>query len=767
MRKYILLYLIFISILNTSNSQEKTPDKLSGIISGVVVSAITNNPIRSVTVNIENTKLGAITDAEGKYIIRNIPAGVYTVRFSFLGYEVYNQSNVIVSTAMPVQLEIQLVEKVIELEGTEVRSSYFIKLSEAVTSTQTISGEEIKRTPGVSEDVIRAISLLPGVGVTQPGRNDLVVRGGAPFENLFIVDNIEVSNINHFGTQGTSGGPLSLINIDFVKNVTFSAGGFGAKYGDKTSSLTNITLRNGNEESFGAKAVLSATGFGLNFEGPISDKGSFIIGARRSYLDFIFKAAGFGFIPEYWDFIGKAKYKIDKSNSISFIAIGALDEVSLNNDSLDNRFKNSTVAVPNQKQYFSGITWQYLLGNGFINVTLGETFTKYSTFQNDSLLNTIFKNNSKESETSLKTDIDLMITPKIELMFGNQLKWATNLKYDILIPGFMRTDSIGIPRELYIDTNFTNYKNATYASMTTGLGNFKLTFGGRLDYNNLLETQWYLSPRGSVLYQLNEITAFSLSLGRYYQSPSYIWLLGGSPEKLKPIRSDQIVLGFDHTPLEDVKVQVELFYKWYDNYPARLYRPTAVLAPSGFDDITYDIPFGLEPLVSKGVGLARGFEIFIQKKLSEIPLSGLFCLTIGESKFKSLVGDFRPGSYDALAIINLAAAWRINNEWEISAKFRYSTGLPTTPFYTQGNNIGKLDFSRSNEGERLPSNHSMDFRIDKIWNFSGFMMITYIDIQNIYGKKNVTAVRWDFRNNETKYQTSFGILPSIGIVAEI
>ncbi|MBI5324113.1 MAG: TonB-dependent receptor [Ignavibacteriae bacterium] len=766
MKIYILPYFVIISILNTLFAQENKIDILKGIITGNVISATTNNPLKSVTIKIEETKLGALTDAQGKFTIKNIPAGVYTVKFSILGYETYSQSNVIVSTAMPIQLEVQLVEKVIELEGAEVRSSYFIRLSEAVSSTQTFSGEEIKRTPGIGEDIIRATSLLPGVGVTSAGRNDLIVRGGAPFENLFIVDNIEIANINHFGTQGTSGGPLSLINIDFVKNVTFSAGGFGAKYGDKTSSITNITLRNGNEESFGAKAVLSATGFGLNFEGPISNNGSFILGARRSYLDFIFKAAVFAFIPEYWDFIGKARYKIDNNNSLSFLTIGALDDVSLNNEKLDNRFKNSTVAVPNQKQYFSGLTWQHLLGNGFINVTLGETYSKYSTFQNDSLLNIIFKNNSSESETSLKSEIDLMISPKLELMFGNQLKWATNLAYDILIPGFMRTDSLGIPSELVIDTNFTGYKNSTYASVTAGISNFKISLGGRLDYNKSLEKHWYISPRGSVLYQLNEVSAFTISLGRYYQSPSYIWLLGGSPEKLNSIKSDQIVLGFDHTPREDLKVQVELFYKWYDNYPARLYRPTAVLAPSGFEDISYEIPFGLEPLTSKGEGFARGLELFIQKKLSEIPVSGLFSLTLGQSKFKSLIGNFRPGSYDVLAIINLACAWRINNEWEISAKFRYNTGLPTTPFFTEGENIGKLNFSQYNEGERLPSNHSMDFRIDKIWNLKSFMMVTYVDIQNLYGKKNVSAVRWDYRNNVPKYSTSFGILPSIGIVAE-
>ncbi len=766
MKKIFLLFTILSLLIHVSSAQEKEIDELTGTIAGNVISSKTRNPVQSATVKVEGTKFGAITDAKGRFLIKNIPVGVYTVTFSILGYEKYSKSNVILSSAMPVQLNIQLTEKVLELEGTEILSSYFVNLSDAVTSTQTISGEEIKRTPGVNEDVIRALSILPGVGFTSAGRNDLVVRGGAPFENLFIVDNIEVPNINHFGTQGTSGGPLSLINIDFVKNVTFSAGGFGARYGDKTSSLTDITLRDGNEETYGTKAVLSATGFGINFEGPVSDKGSFLMGIRRSYLDFIFKAAGFGFIPQYWDFTVKAKYKFDNSNSLSFLTIGALDNVVLNNDSPDNRFSNSSIAVPDQKQYFSGLTWQHLLGDGFINVTLGQTYTNYSTFQNDSLLNPILKNYSRESETSLKAELDLMITPEIELLVGNQFKTAPKLSYNVLIPGYLRTDSNGVPKGLSLDTVFAGYKNGTYASITAGAGKFKLTAGGRLDYFNLVEPQFNISPRASIQYLLNNYATLSVSIGRYYQSPSYIWFIGGSPGNLKSFYADQIVLSFEQTLREDVKLQAEIFYKRYGDYPARVFRPTAVLSPSGFDDITYDIPFGLEPLINQGVGYAKGFEIFIQKKLSEIPVYGIFSCTIGDSKFKSITGGYRPGAYDALAIINLSCAWRINNEWELSSKFRLSTGIPTTPFFTEGVNTGKPDYSRYNEGERLPVNHSLDFRADKIWYFSGFMMTTYIDIQNIYSRKNVAALRWDFRNNKPEYIKSFGILPSIGIVAE-
>ena len=361
MKKYFyfistLLLFQFVSLL----AEEK------GIITGTVISANNQKPLQGITVRVETTNLGAISTKDGKFTIKNVPMGEYAVKFSAVGYTTYIKPNVTVSYVKPAQIEVELTEKSIELGEAVVRGSYFQKSVDAISGSQILSSEEIRRTPGAQEDVVRATALLPGVAVTQAGRNDLIVRGGAPYENLFIVDNIEVPNINHFGTQGSSGGPLSIINIDFVKNVKFVAGAFGAKYGDKTSSMTNIQLRNGNEEKFGGKVVLSATGFGVNLEGPMYEGSSFLFSARRSYLDFIFKAAGFGFIPEYWDFQGKANFKIDENNSISFLAIGALGSVKLNNEDADKRYDNSRVAVPNQDQYFSGITWKSLMEKGYL-----------------------------------------------------------------------------------------------------------------------------------------------------------------------------------------------------------------------------------------------------------------------------------------------------------------------------------------------------------------------------------------------------------------
>lgn len=734
-----------------------------GSLKGKVTAEVTGNPLVSITVKVLGTNLGAKTNSDGTFAIKNIPTGVYSIQFSAVGYSTYVRTDVTINPVRPAELEVSLAERVVRAKEAQVRGSYFISRSETVTSTQSLNADDIRRTPGVQEDVVRAASLLPGVGVAQPGRNDLVVRGGAPFENLYIVDNLEIPNINHFGTQGTGGGPLSLINIDFVDNVSFSAGGFGARYGDRTSSIMNISLRNGNSEHFTGKAVLSAIGFGANVEGPLSQNISALASVRRSYLDFIFNAAGFAFIPQYWDFQTKINYKIDNSNSISFLTIGALNTVSLNNDKLDNRYKNSSVAIPNQNQYFSGITWKHLFGTGYALVTLGETMKTFDTFQKDSNLVEIFRNKSKEAESSLKTDVEFLLAQNIEFMAGNQFRWATTLKYDVLIPGFLRTDANGAPKELRTDTTFSAYKNSTYASATVGLGAFKFTLGGRMDYFSFTDGNLFLSPRLSAVYVLNPVSSIVASAGRYYQSPSYVWLIGGSESKLKPIRADQVVLGYEHTPLEDVKVQLEGFYKWYADYPARQYRPQAVLAPSGFDDLTYDIPYGLEPLESTGEGIARGLELFIQKKYtSNFPFYGLLTVTLSEVRFKSIDGVERTGSFDQRFILNMALGWRPSELWEFSCKFRLSTGLPTTPFTS----TGKLDFSRYNEGERLPTYHSLDVRADKRWNFDNFALVTYIDIQNIYGNKYKSAPKWDERTGTAKQSDSIGFLPSIGISFE-
>ncbi|MFM7773778.1 MAG: TonB-dependent receptor plug domain-containing protein [Candidatus Kapaibacterium sp.] len=546
----------------------------------------------------------------------------------------------------------------------------------------------------------------------------------------------------------------------------FSAGGFGARYGNRVSSYTNISLRDGNDERFAGDANFSATGFGLILEGPIGDNATFLFNIRRSFLDILFKALGQSFIPDYWDMTFKTTVKLDDKNSLSFLTLGALDKVSVNNDSLDGRYRNSLVAFTDQDQYFSGLTWKHLFTDGFFTLTLGRTYSAFSSRQQDSTLKTLFNNSSEEGTNSLNLHGTYQLSRTSELNFGSVTSYASRLKYNVNIPGFLRRDDKGVPTPLVVDTSFTGLNTGAYVTVRNEFMDvYSATLGVRADYYAFLDNALVLSPRITLARSLGERTRLELNAGRYYQAPSFIWLIGdaSNAKSLKPIRADQVVLGIEHRITDDVRVQVEGFYKWYADYPARMYRPQAVLSPSGFEDATTDIPFGLEPLTSTGTGVARGVELFVQKKLGEIPLFGLISLTMQQSNFVGLDGTSRPSAFDSRFIFNVAAGYRIGNAWELSAKFRLAQGLPTTPFVTSGGTAGTPDFTRYNAGERLPTFHAMDIRIDRRWSFQAWQLITYIDVQNVYGRKNITQLRWDPRTQDIAQPAGVAVIPSIGL----
>jgi hypothetical protein len=722
-------------------------------------------------VELVETGVTVQTDSLGRFEISETPVGVYQLRVRALGFQPIVRANTVVGSGKPLNVRIELAPLAVQLEGISVRPSFFQQRAEYTTSTRSIGADETRRAPGAQEDVIRTVALLPGVGVTSGGRNDLVVRGGAPYENLFLVDGIEVPNINHFGSQGSTGGPLSLINVDFVQRTDFSAGGFSAKYGDRTASLTSITLREGETERLAGEVNLSGTGFGAILEGPVGQSTSFLFSARRSYLDLLFKAAGFSFIPAYVDLQLKTNTRIDENNSVSFVGIGAINTVEFINDDADDRYDNSRILAPEQRQYFGGLIWKRLIDDGLLTVTLGRTFSRFETLQSDSLNppQTVFSNLSAEGDNSLRVDLVKRLSPWLELNVGNVARYASKLDYAIELDGRYRLDDEGVARSLSRDTSFTALRNATYVQGTVQLTSaIQATAGARLDYYDFLNDAARAAPRLGVRAQVSPTIAATFSAGRYHQAPSFIWLLGdgANTQRLKPIESDQVVVGFEGQPRADTRLQLEFFYKKYSNYPARIFRPQAVLAPAGFEDVTTDIPYGLEPLNSEGTGRVYGVEFLAQKRLSSLPFYGLLSATLSRAEYTSIEGATRPGSYDARFLGNLVAGWRPGNDWELSGKFRVATGLPTTPFVGSGPAAGQLDFSAYNQGARLPTFHALDLRIDKRWSFRSLQLETYIDVQNVFGRANVTQFEWNYREGVSEPNEALTVLPTIGVNIE-
>ena len=745
-------------------------DVPQGRITGRVVNASTQQPIDGALVQLAGTVLSARSGARGEFTIAAVPPDVYSLRVRAIGYRPYLVAEVVVGSGKPLEITVPLTPQPVVLEAVEVQPSYFVPPTQAIVSTQDLGAEDVRRAPGVQEDVVRAVALFPGVAVTAAGRNDLIVRGGAPYENLFVVDGIEVPNINHFGSQGSTGGPLSLINIDFVQDATFSAGGLGAKWGDRTASFTNITLREGTRDALAGEVNLSATGFGAIMEGPLGSDGSFLFSARRSYLDLLFQAAGFSFVPTYWDFQLKTTHRIDDANTLSFLGIGAINTVSFNDETADDRYDNSRILSPEQNQYVAGLTWKRFLGPSLLTVTLGRTYVKFESAQRDSLVppNDVFRSFSTEGENSLRVDLLLEPTRRLELNVGSATRYASKLQYDVFLDGALRVDQDGMPQPLTVDTSFTAFRTTAYAEARYYLTpTLRLSGGLRGSYYGFLDAI-QVAPRLGARLEIDRRTAVTLSYGRTYQAPSYIWLVGDpdNQESLVPIRADQVVAGIEREVRPDLKLQLEGYVKRYGDYPARAFRPQAVLAPSGFEDATNDIPFGLEPLGSAGEGFTYGAELFLQKRLSSIPVYGLVSVAVARAEFQSFDGVTRPGAYDGRVIGNLLAGWRISSAWEVSGKFRIATGLPTTPYVESGPDAGRLDFTRYNAGPRLPTFHALDLRIDRRWSFRGWQLDVYLDVQNVYGRTNISQYQWNPRIGAAEPNESLGVLPSIGVNIE-
>ncbi|MEZ4783028.1 MAG: TonB-dependent receptor [Candidatus Kapaibacterium sp.] len=764
MRFCLSLLLSLLSSVSVMIAQEPG-EAGDGIISGVVVDQITQSPIPGATVRVLGTSRGAATNSDGAFRIEGLPIGTYRIEVSSVGFEPLILTDIVVTTARPQSVRVELNEAAVETEGVTIRPDYFSRNRATPTSTQTLQNEEIRRLPGGFEDVVRAISTLPGVAQVSNGRNDLLVRGGAPSENLYLIDGVESPNINHFGTQGAGGGPLSFVNLDFVRETTFSTGGFGAKYGDKISSVLTIDLRDGRTDQTGGKATISASQFGLNLEGPVTENGSYLFSVRRSYLDLIFRAAGFSFVPEYWDFFGKFDYKLGQNDRLSGLVIAAIDQVKFFNDDEDDAFDNSRILDNTQNQLIAGLTWKHLFSNGYVNTTLGRTLIAYEFNQADTLLNPIFENNSTEDEFNLRIDALLQLGQLIkgsDLSFGGNVK-TVGFTTDLLL------QQVEPKLEVNLDERF--YKGAFYAQLSSPLfEKLLVTLGGRLDWFSGIEEELYPSYRSSLSYPFTDRLRLSLSAGRYFQSPSYIWLAANEENrKLKSIKTDVAVLGLEQLLSDDFKVSVEAYRKIYNDYPASTTRPYLVLANTGAGFGGADegfASFGLEPLASAGTGEAYGVEFFAQKKLSESPWYGIASLSINKGTFTAIDGVERPSNFDQRVIFNVSGGWKISDTWELGTKFRFATGRPYTPVDSTGDPTFGYQVVDQYNTLRLDPTHQLDLRVDKRWPFSGWNLITYIDIQNIYNSKSPTPPRWNSRTRVGEVSDPIGILPSIGVSAE-
>lgn len=748
----------------------------NGLIKGRILDAKNSQPIMGASVGIPSLGLGGISNLEGEYEIANLEPGFYTLTVSYLGYESQTKSEIQVTNSRPANIDFFLEEESEAVEEVVVKASPFKQKAESPTSLQTIGTAEIQRNPGGNRDISKVIRILPGVTTTNSFRNDLIIRGGAPNENRFFLDDIEVPNINHYATQGASGGPQGLLNVDLISEVDFFSGAFPANRGNSLSSVFNFRQKNARDDRLGLTASVGATDVSLALEGPL-DKNknhSLLLSARQSYLQFLFDAIGLSFLPTYNDFQFKWQYKLPNKDLFYVTGLGAIDRFKLNldaNETPEQRYQLDNIPVNNQWNYAIGAVYKKFQKNGYYTFVLSRNMLNNDIFkheENDESLPRTFDYNSQESENKLRLEHSLRLKGDYKLSYGlgyQYVRYFNRSNLQALLGGSPQL--VSYQSELFF------HKYAAFGQISKRFlqDRLNLSVGMRLDGNSYSELMAnpleQFSPRLALSYAITPQISFNANAGIFYQLPAYT-ALGfrsndgslANQDRLKFIRNQQLVAGFSYLSETASKISVEAYYKKYDNYPFLLNEQIA-LANFGAD---FGV-VGAAPLDDRGEGRSYGLEFLFQQRLYK-GFYGILAYTLGRSEFKNQAGDYVVSSWDSRHIVNAALGKTIpmmnqkirkarnekreakgksaitktlvNQELQLGLNIRMQTGLPYTPYNDSLSalvqnwnsfNEGLRDYSQLNS-ERTNLFYGVDFRVDYKWYFPKWSLQLYFDLQN-------------------------------------
>lgn len=738
-----------------------------GKITGYVRDAKTQEALIGVTVKLEDTTLGGVTDLDGYYRIPNIPVGTYNVVASFVGYKKEKKFDIQVFSGNTINLNFNLKEAGDSLSEVVIQANPFENTVESPNSVNTLSQVEIAKYPGGNNDIAKVVQSLPGVSGSVGFRNDIIIRGGAPNENVYYLDAIEIPNINHFATQGAAGGPVGIINVSFIENVKLYTSAFPAQYDNPLSGAIRFIQRDGNPEEFQGNLRVSSSEAALTVEGPLSKKNkktTFIASARRSYLDFLFEyVIDLPFIPEYWDWQYKINHKIDDKNTLSLIGIGSLDNFTFNppdppeeregEEFIDYLNKLAILDALNVQEQITntvGLSWKRLIPDGYYtlalsNNTLDNRLFKHVDNDRDKLLLREFKFN--ETETKLRFNFNKYYGP-YSISAGATVQDARYFNSSFFRSTAATTDTNGPEQPPVIQDFDSRLGFQKYGGHFTISRDFlgerlSLNAGFRIDGNNFMTGRAnplkQFAPRFNALYNLSDKWVLSLSSGRYYKIPTYT-ILGyrntQSNELLNQntdyISSDHIVGGVSFLPNQTTKFSIEGFFKNYQNYPVSAEDSISLANLGGnFGFI------GNENVASAGEGRAYGAEFLFQQKLSK-NFYGILAYTLYWSEFTSFGEEYVPSAWDNRHLISFTGGYKLPRNWEVGMRWRFLGPRPYTPIDREASKQRFLDggtvpdYDRLNE-ERLRSFHAGDLRITKTWNAKKYSFQGFLEIQNFYG----------------------------------
>lgn len=764
MKRITQLSLLFILIFSFSAHAQETA--LTGSIKGKVLDSETKQPLIGVNIYIPDLKTGCTTDLEGEFSLPKIKVGSYSLVLSYVGYEKITIPDVIVRSARITYANAELKPAVINLDAVEVKAGYFSRTESQSISATSFSFEEIRRAPGGAGDVSRIIFGLPSLAKVNDTKNSLIVRGGSPVENGFYIDNIEIPNINHFPVQGSSEGPIGIINVDLIENVNFLSGGFNSSYGDRLSSIMELKYREGNRTTTDVQLDMSFQGFGGVIEGPLAGgKGSYVISARRSYLDLIIELMNEKVgMPLYSDVQGKLVYDLSDKHQISIIDVFSHDNQLMNQaDAIEN--KNYVYTDYSYSTNTVGINWQYLWGtSGYSNTSLSHTFRKtdgrfYQTRDAKLLVN----NKSLEQEMNFRNINHWLAGKNVKLEFGVDAKYFIN-NYNQFYNEYK--DLLGqTTPALTMDKTLNTFRVGGFANLILRpFDNTTFTPSVRVDYYDFNKTT-NISPRASLALNLDDATSVTGSFGVYYQGvPLVLSAQKDEFNNLKNPKSIQTIIGITRMLGESTRLTLEFYNKSYHDFPVDPTQPNLFL----FDQAAMENLFlPHHQLLSVGAANSKGVELTIQKKLAK-DFYGLLSGSYSKATYEGYNGIKYDRIYDNQFNFAIEGGYKPNESWEFSLRWLYAGGAPYTPFNEAASLAafkGVLDVSQTNS-KRLPDFHSLNIRADKRFHFQSSTLIVYLSVWNAYARENIAAYTWNEIDNKPDKEKMWGLLPVFGIEFE-
>lgn len=758
--KKLLFILLFLAV-----GYLPAQERQVGVVKGSVLDSETKQPLVGVTVSIVNSKQGTVSDNDGNFELQNVTVGIQTLTFSSIGYKTMNRADVVVNPGKIQYVNVELSPSDVEMKEVVVTGGYFTDVEDKPVSTINFSSEEIRRSPGTAGDVSRILLALPSVAKVNDQRNSLIVRGGTPVENSFYLDNIEIPNINHFPVEGSSDGPIGILNADFIDNVNFYSGGFSAAYGDRMSSIMELSYREGNKKQFVPKISLSMAGVGAALEGPLSDNATLLFSFSRSYIDLIVEQIEEGApLPKYGDAQMKLTYSPNTAHKFTMLNVLSIDDINMDKDKAVENDANMYGRTNGLTNTF-GINWRMLLGeSGYMNTSVSHTYTGYDRdYALTRTKSNFYSNQTVENLIKLRNVSFLKLNEIMSAEFG--IEAVTSVAdYDTYYGRY--EDLFGNVRQpLTVNDDITNTKVSAFYTHRLNLSHrLRLDVGARADYFSA-NKKTSIAPRVTLGYSLSDKSTVALSYGIFYQQiPNHILAQNEKFEQLKTPNATHYTASFATEVFEATRLTVEAYYKDYRNFPMNPASPSLFV----YDEAqVYGMFWSQASLLDNGRADAKGIEIMLQKKLAA-DFYGFASASFSETRYRDLSGTWHRRIYDNKFTFNVEGGYIPGNDWEFKLRWTYAGGIPYTPFdetASKAAGYGIWDLNRINTN-RLPDYHSMNVRVDKKFYFSNSSLLVYLSVWNAYGRENIGAYFWNEIKNTQDSMKQWSTLPVLGVEYE-